>query len=68
MTHYTCACSEGYSQNVVFILSIYLGVNCTLNVSVLGLTHELLRATLHVLLYELTTRRPFLVLAELLFS
>jgi hypothetical protein len=57
------------AKNGVFILSIYLGVNCILNVSILGLTHNLLRSTLHdVLLSELTTRRPALVLAKLSFS
>ena len=30
------------AKNGVFILSIYLGVNCILNVSVLSLTQELL--------------------------
>jgi len=54
MTHNTYACSEVIAKNGVLILSIYLGVNCILNVSVLGLIHELLLATLHVLLSELT--------------
>jgi hypothetical protein len=64
MTHYTYACSEGDRQK----LCIYLGVNCVLNVNGLGLTHELLRANLHVSFSELITRRPIIVFAKLLFS